>query len=93
MDNDLSSLAKNLVDSISGKGKKLSLEHVAKLLSSDNGKKILAALLSDGGERVRRAAEAAKGGDSGGIHDIISSIAETPEGAALLRELGGDLER
>lgn len=83
---DLSSLAKSLSGGMNGDGK-LSLENVARVLSSDNGKKVLAALLSDGGERVRRAAEAAKNGDTAGVSDVIKSISEMPEGEAILREL------
>ena len=92
MDYDLSSLAKSLAGGVNGKGEKLSLESVARLLSSDNGKKVLAALLSDGGDRVRRAAEAAKRGDTEGVSDIIKSISEIPEGEAILRELRGGKE-
>jgi hypothetical protein len=85
MDNDLSNLAKSLVGG--NDGGKLSLENVARLLSGENGKKVLSALLSDGGERVRRAAEAAKRGDTTGVSDIIKSISGTPEGSAILEEI------
>ncbi len=93
MEKDFSSFAKNLVEGFEGKGTKTSLEHVARLLSGENGKKVLASLLSDGGESVRKAAEAAKSGDTGGIYNIISSISQTPEGKELLRELSRDIKK
>ena len=93
MDNDLSSLAKNITEAFDGKKKKGMLENIARLLSGENGKKVLETLLSDGGEGVRSAAEAAKKGDMKGVEGIISSIAQTPEGIEMLRAFGEDLKK
>lgn len=86
MDNELQGLAEGLANTVNGKGG-FKIEQIVKLLSTDSGKKILAMLMSDGGERVKRAAQGAKGGDLSGVQGIVASIAETPEGRALLSEL------
>lgn len=86
MGNELEGLAKNLADTVNGKGG-FKLEHIIRLLSTEGGKRVLASLLSDGGERVKRAAASAKDGDMSGVQAIISSIADTEEGRQLLGEL------
>ena len=63
------------------------MEQIIKLLSTESGKRVLAALLSDGGARIKTAAEAAKKGNLTGVQSVISSIAETEEGKTLLNEL------
>ncbi len=93
MDNELSSLAKNITESFEGKKKKGMLESIARLLSGENGKKVLEKLLADGGDNVRHAAEAAKKGDVRGVEGIISSIAQTPEGLEMLRAFGQDFKK
>ncbi len=90
MDNDLSGFAKNLSDTLGGNGKKKALENIMRLLSTDSGKRVMASLLSDGGERVKRAAEAAKSGDVSGVESIISAMAKTPDGEKLISELRED---
>lgn len=92
MDNDLSGFAKNLSDTLSGNGKKKALENIMRLLSTDSGKRVMASLLSDGGESVKRAAEAAKSGDVSGVESIISAITKTPDGEKLISELRGNFE-
>lgn len=93
MDNDISSLAKNITEAFEGKKKKGMLESIARLLSGDNGKKVLEKLLADGGENVRKAAESAKSGDMRGVEGIVSSIAQTPEGLEMLRAFGQDFKK
>jgi len=93
VDNSLSSLAKSLGDMISGKGKQGSIEGVARLLASESGKRVVASLLADGGERIKLAAEAAKNGDTSGIEGIIASVASSRDGAELLRSIGEDLKK
>lgn len=89
MANELEGLAKNLTDSISGKGG-INFERLMRILATDAGKRILASLLSDGGERVKRAAYSAKTGDMSGVQSVIESIAETEEGRELLGQLMRD---
>jgi len=91
MSNELDGLAKGLNDAVNGKGG-LKLEQVIKLLATENGKKILSLLMSDGGERVKKAAVKAKGGDVSGVQGIISAISETEEGRELLGELLKELK-
>ena len=86
MPNELEGLAKNLADSVNGKGGK-GLEKIMKALSTESGKRILMSILSDGGEKVRKAATGAKNGDMRGVQAIISSVAETEEGRELLSDL------
>lgn len=86
MDNEMEKLAKNLADSV-GKSGGINFEKLVGLLSSESGKRILASLLSDGGVRVKKAAELAKNGDMSGVGGIISSIAATEEGRELLLKL------
>ena len=90
MDNDLSGFAKNISDSLGGGGKKKALENIMCLLSTDSGKKVMASLLVDGGENIKRAAEAAKRGDVSGVESVISAIAKTPDGEKLISELQRD---
>ena len=87
MDNDISALVKNLTSAINGKKSSISLEQIANILSTDDGKKVLASLLSDGGEKVKKAAEGARHGDISGVEDIISGISHLPEGEKILREI------
>ena len=63
------------------------MEQIIKLLSTENGKRVLATLMADGGARIKNAAEGAKRGDLGGVSSIISSIAETEDGRQILSEL------
>lgn len=93
MDNDISGLVKNITESLEGKNKKGMLENAMRLLSGEKGRKVLEALLSDGGESVRRAAMSAKNGDMKGVEGMISSIAETDEGRELLRTFGEEFKR
>ncbi len=92
MGNELEGLAKSLADTVGGKGG-MNFEKLIKLFSTDSGKKILASLLADGGERVKRAASGAKSGDMSGVQGIISSISETDEGKQLLAELMRDAQK
>ncbi len=93
MDNDLSFLAKNLSEKLGGDGRKKALESIVRLLSTDSGKKVMASLLSDGGDALKRVAESAKNGDAGAVAGVISMIASTPEGLELLKTLRDDLEK
>ena len=88
MDNELYALAEKLAGE---RGKGASLERVAKLFSTDAGKRVLATLLADGGDSVKRAADAVKSGDVSGIGEIISKVASTPDGEAILDELKSGL--
>lgn len=93
MDNDVSSIAKNIAGMFDGKKNRGMLENIVRLLSDERGKRVLEALLSDGGDGVRRAAESAKKGDMSGIEGVISSIAQTPEGREMLRTFGENLKK
>lgn len=86
MSKELEFLAENLADTVNGKSN-IKMEQIIKLLSTESGKRVLAALLSDGGARIKTAAEAAKKGNLTGVQSVISSIAETEEGKTLLNEL------
>ena len=86
MSNELENIAKNLSDTVNGKGG-FRMEQIIKLLSTENGKRVLATLMADGGARIKNAAEGAKRGDLGGVSSIISSIAETEDGRQILSEL------
>ena len=83
MENEMEKLAKSLTDSV-GKSGGIKFEKLVGILSTDGGKKILSSLLSDGGVRVRKAAELAKNGDMSGVGEIIATIASTEEGRELL---------
>lgn len=87
MSKELEGLAKNLADAVNGNGGGINLQKALSLFSTESGKKVLAKLLADGGERVRRAASVAKSGDMSGVQSIIASVAETEEGRRLLGEL------
>ena len=89
MANELEGLAENLAGKISGNGG-IRFEKLIRLFSTDAGKRILASLIADGGDKVKRAAVNAGAGDMSGVQDIIASIAETEEGRALLSEFMKD---
>ena len=87
MDRDLEGVAKKLADTINGKGGTLSFERVMRLFATPGGKKVLAHLLSDGGQKIKRAAFEAKNGNTKGIQEIIAAISETEDGKAILNEI------
>lgn len=87
MENDFSALLKGLMGMANGKAGAASFENVIKILSTDEGKRVISELMSDGGESVKKAAEAAKRGDASGIGEIISRVAKTPEGASVLAQI------
>ncbi len=90
MDRDLEGVAKKLANTINGKGGGLSFEKVMKLFATPDGKRVLAHLLSDGGQKIKRAAFDAKNGNTKGIQEIIASISETEEGRKILNEILSD---
>ncbi len=85
MDNELYTIARKLA------GDKASLERVAKILSTDKGRRVISELLSGGGLNIKDAADAVKRGDVSGIGNVISKIASTQDGAELLDELKSEL--
>ncbi|MBR5543338.1 MAG: hypothetical protein IKU65_04510 [Oscillospiraceae bacterium] len=85
MADDVSNLAKKLMDKFGGG--KVDFEQVLKLFSTDAGKKVLATLLSDGGNNLKQAAEKAKNGDISGVGEIVSAISSTNEGREILRSI------
>ncbi len=92
MNEDFNSLAESLAKMISGGNGSVTFERLIKLLSTEKGKKVLAMLLSDGGENVKRAANSAKNGDMSGISSIMANVASTKEGAEILKELLGNVK-
>ena len=87
MENDFSALIRGLMGNANGKAGARAFENIVKVLSTDEGKRVVGELMSDGGERVKKAAAAAKNGDPGALGEIISSIAKTPEGALVLSRI------
>lgn len=87
MSNELDALARGLAESIGGKGAGVNLDGLAKILSTDSGKRVVSSLLSDGGESIKRAAMEAKNGNMSGVQNIIAQINSTPDGAKLLSEI------
>lgn len=87
MSSDLENLAKNLAATAQGRGAGISIEELAKILSTQDGKRVMSMLLADGGEKLKRAAKDASSGDVSGIRDVISSVASTKEGADILSKI------
>lgn len=92
MPSEIEGLAKNLADMANGKGG-AGLEHVMKILASEKGRKIMSKLLSDGGGKVREAAEAAKNGNINGVMGLINAISNEEGGAELLGELMREIKK
>lgn len=90
MDKDLEHIAGKLADTISGKGAGLSFEKVMKLFATPGGKRVLAHLLSDGGQKIKQAAFDAKNGNTSGISEIIATISQTEDGREILNEILGN---
>ncbi len=93
MNDEFNSLAEGLSKLISGGNGSATFEKLIKLLSTEKGKKVLAMLLSDGGESVKRAATGAKNGDMSGVYSIMANVASTKEGAEILKELLGNTKQ
>ena len=87
MGNELEALAKSLADTANGASSGISIDKLVRILATDSGKKVMASLMSDGGERIKNAAGAAKSGDLSGVMNIISSISSTKDGAEVLSQI------
>ncbi len=87
MGNDLEALAKSLAAATNGADAGISMDKIVKVLSTESGRKVLAALMSDGGSNVKNAANAAKNGDLSGVMKLISSISSTKDGAEVLSQI------
>lgn len=87
MANDMEMLAKALLGN--GVGEKVSANYgkFAQILQSPQGKEVLASLLQDGGDSLKKAADNAKKGDMSGAQQIISNILSTKEGSETIKKI------
>lgn len=66
-----------------------SKEQLRRVLSSEQGKALLALLRADGGTRLKQAAEAVRQGDHARAQQILQPVLQTEQAQALLRALHG----
>ena len=66
-----------------------SADQLRRVLSSAEGKQLLALLTADGGGRLRQAAEAVKAGDHPRAQAILQPVLQTEQAQALLQKLDG----
>ena len=66
-----------------------SAEQLRRVLGSEEGRQLLALLASDGGGRLRQAAEAVKQGDHARAQALLQPVLGPEQAQALLRRLNG----
>ena len=67
---------------------------VQSLMYSPDGQQLLRTLQGpDGGKTLARAAKEAAGGNSGGMVRLLQQVMSSPEGAALIRRIGENLQK
>ena len=66
-----------------------SAEQLKAMVSSPEGKRLLALLQSSGGENVQRAAEAYKNGDVAAAQALLKPVMQSQEANDLLHKFGG----
>ena len=84
---DMESIAKALLANADGAKIKQNMGKFSEILSSPQGKSVLNALLSDGGEKLKKAAEDMQKGDSASAKQMISSVLSTKDGAEVLNKI------
>lgn len=66
-----------------------SAEQMKKIAESDAGKQLLALLQQSQGENLKNAMDLAAAGDYSKAKDILSTMMQSPQAAALLKQLRG----
>lgn len=87
MPTDMEAYAKALLANADGDKIKANLGKFSEILSSPQGKSVLSAILSDGGDKLRKAAEDMKKGNKETAKQIFSSIMATKDGAEILGKI------
>ena len=64
-------------------------QDLARILGSAEGRRLMALLQRDGGERLRAAVQAASAGRSEEAKALLAPLLEDPEAQALLKKLSG----
>lgn len=67
----------------------ISAQQLKALVSSPEGKRLLALLQRDGGENARRAAEAYQNGNAAQAQALLQDVMGSQEANDLLRKFGG----
>lgn len=67
----------------------ISAQQLKDLVSSPEGKRLIALLQRDGGENARRAAEEYKNGNVAGAQALLQSVMQSEEAKALRKKHGG----
>lgn len=73
----------------SSKKLQFSPEQVRRVLTSPEGKRLMALLNRDGGKRMQAAAAEFQKGNAAGAKDLLKPIMEDPEADELLQKLNG----
>lgn len=66
---------------------KISMESIAAIMDSPEGKALLTQLSGGGGDALKQAAAAAASGDKGAINRLLGSLLSTKEGQSLAKQV------
>ncbi len=87
MSADMESVARALLANANGDKIKQNLGKFSEILSSPKGKSVVNALLSDGGEKLKKAAQDMQKGNDAAAKQMISSVLSTEDGAEILGKI------
>ena len=74
-------------ENVNFSGISVSAEQMRQVLSSREGRQLLALLQKNGGQTLQRAVQAAKSGDSAAAQQAMESLLADREAAALLKKM------
>ena len=81
MDKNTKNLTRGLFDEAKSKG--FDMSQVDSIMSSDEGKALMAQLGGPGGDAMKAAAAKAAEGDSAALSNLLTSLMSTPEGRSI----------
>ena len=84
---DVESLVKSLLNSPKGAQIMQNMGEINKIIESDQGKKLMSALTAETGDAVKRAAQAARDGETDLAKNYISKVLATKEGQEIAKKL------
>ena len=87
MSKDIENLVKSLLNSPKGAQIMNNMDEINKIISSEQGKKMMQSLSDETGNAVKRAAQAAKDGEADLAKTYISKVLATKEGQEIAKKL------
>ena len=84
---DVENLVKSLLNSPKGAQIMQNMGEINKIIESDQGKKLVSTLTAEAGDAVKRAAQAARNGETDLAKSYISKVLATKEGQEIAKKL------